>query len=163
MHLSDSWVSSKSRNRHSIIHSNVGGRRALVCYNCKNHRDFFQVNKNQLGEKQKRALIVSQEHGKASIVKGNWNAFASKLAVGIYCSKCSKAVEVDKEDATYLADAPFSLLRPKRDLDIERNPTPRANKPHVFLTMMVQVPAVTARIYPRLACALGWRRWWGRK
>src|SRR4030042_1809042 len=83
----------------------------LVCYDCKSQRDFFQVSENQLGEKQQRTLAVSQERGKASIVKGRWNAFTGKLADGIYCNKCNSALEIEKEDAAYLSDKPFSLLR----------------------------------------------------
>ena len=85
----------------------------LICYDCKNHRDFFQVSKNQLFEKQKRTLTVSQEHGKASIVKGKWDSFTGRLAVGIYCSVCNRAVKVEREDAAYLDDKPFSLLQPE--------------------------------------------------
>jgi len=85
----------------------------LICYNCKNHRDFFQISKNQLGEKQQRTLTVSQERGKANIAKGNWSVFSGKLVIGIYCSKCTRTIEVEEEDATYLGDKPFSLLRPE--------------------------------------------------
>jgi len=85
----------------------------LVCYDCRNHRDFFQVSKNQLGEKQQRTLIVSQEHGKSSIIKGKWKTFAEGLTDGVYCSICNRSVEVEKEDKIFLGDKPFSLLRPE--------------------------------------------------